>query len=119
MAQGVVYDTLTRLSWAQDPSSSNSTILGLMSYCSTLSLAGGGWRMPTIYELASIIDLTRAAPAADPTFFPNNWLYLTSSTIVAYASDSVPKYYATKSDGSIGAVSADALGNYGGTRCVR
>ena len=38
--------------------------------CSTLALDGGGWRLPTITELLSIVDSTRGSPAIDLTVFP-------------------------------------------------
>jgi hypothetical protein len=50
------------------------------SYCSALDLAGGGWRLPTLPELRSIVNPT-FRPTIDPAFFPNTigFLYATSA----------------------------------------
>jgi formylglycine-generating enzyme required for sulfatase activity len=41
------------------------------AYCSGLSLASGGWRLPTKDELESIVDKTRKNPTIDVAAFPN------------------------------------------------
>jgi len=67
---GTVTDTRSGLLWQQ-------AIGGVYDHftasarCSWLSLAGTGWRLPTIAELESIIDDTRFDPAIDPVAFPN------------------------------------------------
>jgi len=38
------------------------------TYCSTLLLDGGGWRLPTAKELDGIVDYGRREPAIDPVF---------------------------------------------------
>jgi hypothetical protein len=40
-----------------------------VAHCSSLTLDGGGWRLPTHPELMSIVD-TSLAPMIDQTFFP-------------------------------------------------
>ena len=40
------------------------------AYCTALSLAGSGWRLPTKAELESLIDDSRYNPAIDTTAFP-------------------------------------------------
>ncbi|TGL79173.1 DUF1566 domain-containing protein [Leptospira yasudae] len=55
-----------------------------LSYCNTLNLAGRSWRLPTVKELGSIVDVssTSAIVAANATYFPNtkNSYYWTSSS---------------------------------------
>lgn len=49
---------------------------------------GDGWRLPTRFELESILDLTRHAPAVDTTKFPDTkstWYW--TSTPCAWSSD--------------------------------
>lgn len=79
---GTVKDKTTGLTWQQGHSehvdwyyasgtesklNKNSPIKG---YCSALSLAGGGWHLPTINELKSIIE-PNSHPTIDKDFFPN------------------------------------------------
>jgi hypothetical protein len=85
---GVVIDRVTGLHWQQElPSTyggcsgeyagtegqvgSACTWAEAKSYCTSLPLAGQGWRLPTKIELESIIDETKVKPAIDGTFFPN------------------------------------------------
>jgi hypothetical protein len=70
---GSVYDTKTRLTWEQSPSTSTfmwgaATSSGTaQNHCA--SLDGGAWRVPTVAELVSIVDFG-AKPHADATAFP-------------------------------------------------
>jgi hypothetical protein len=41
------------------------------SYCLRLTLAPGGWRLPTSDELSSIVDMAREDPAIDVEAFPS------------------------------------------------
>lgn len=70
---GTVTDTLGGLQWQQsvDPGSYDQP--GAVALCSALVLGGyaaGAWRLPSIAELESILDLTRTNPPVDPTYFP-------------------------------------------------
>jgi hypothetical protein len=66
----VVLDTQTGLSWTQAASSAEMDESAALAYCSTLAANGGGWRLPSVGELQSIIDESRYDPALDPTAFP-------------------------------------------------
>jgi hypothetical protein len=73
VSDGVVEDNYTRLLWQRDGAAS-----GLLSwedavgYCETLALDGADtWRLPTIRELATLVDEARVAPAINTEAFPN------------------------------------------------
>ena len=67
---GTVLDTATGLTW-QCETEIPMTWLDAQEYCAKLKLAGGGWRLPTIVELQSIVDYTLLAPAIDSVAFPD------------------------------------------------
>jgi len=73
-SSGTVLDTKTRLVWQQPFAPSSMTWAAAKSYCAGLgaTLAGTGWRLPTIKELQTLVDVSVATgPSIDPTFFPN------------------------------------------------
>jgi len=58
---------------------------GAITYCAGLTLAGGGWHLPTLPELESIVD-TRYMPTIDPTAFPStpaNWFWSSSPSVAS------------------------------------
>ncbi|HEX7481307.1 MAG TPA: DUF1566 domain-containing protein [Polyangiales bacterium] len=69
-ADGTVYDTRTKLTWQRESDIDTFTLAAVQSYCAGLALAGGNWRLPTISELLSIVDVTNYRPAIDPNAFP-------------------------------------------------
>ncbi len=78
---GTVTDLATGLVWQQQDDNDSKTHAQAISYCQTLSLAGGGWRLPAIKELASITDRTLYSPAIDRIYFPNTkWSYYWSAS---------------------------------------
>ncbi|PJZ54889.1 DUF1566 domain-containing protein [Leptospira adleri] len=43
-----------------------------LAYCNSLNLGGGGWRLPSVKELVSLVDYSKtASPFINQTFFPN------------------------------------------------
>ena len=70
-AAGTVYDTRTRLTWQQNVDPNTYTWAGATMYCKDLALAGGGWRLPSVKELVTLVDVGQKSPAIDRTFFPN------------------------------------------------
>jgi hypothetical protein len=69
---GTVYDTATTLTWQRDANMAGIIWANAGPYCAGLtSPAGGGWRLPTINELATLFDYTRpGSPFIDPAAFP-------------------------------------------------
>jgi hypothetical protein len=41
------------------------------SYCASLELNGHTWRLPSIRELATLVDEAQVAPSINRTMFPN------------------------------------------------
>lgn len=64
----VVRDTATRLEWAVPWVDELST--DVSAYCTNLKLSNGGWRMPTLQELLTIVNRA-ASPAVDDKLFPH------------------------------------------------
>jgi hypothetical protein len=79
-----VQDNYTGLIWQRTGNSS-----GLISwdqavtYCSSLTIGGNTWRLPSVRELATLVDEAQVAPAINRTMFPstqygarsNNWYW--------------------------------------------
>jgi len=73
-ASGVVTDHVTNLEWQDDYSDNGGSIKsadwqGAIDYCSGLGLNGGGWRLPSIEELETIVGSSRYNPSIDTTVF--------------------------------------------------
>ena len=78
---GTVYDTKTALTWQQAaptgttyPWGASTTLGTAQNYCATLGTSGGGWRLPTMKELQTLIDYSQAGGSSamiDADFFPN------------------------------------------------
>jgi len=93
---GVVIDHKTKLEWQDDYSASaddddSESIAYLnwssaLTYCNTLKLDGGGWRLPNINELKSLI-VDKVAPTIDGEFEnASTSHYYWSSTALAHNS---------------------------------
>jgi hypothetical protein len=65
-----VTDRSTGLTWQRDVSATRVTWPEADAACTALELDGAGWRLPSMHELQSLIDESRAAPAIDPEAFP-------------------------------------------------
>lgn len=81
-----VLDKETGLVWAKSPTSDVTTWFGALEYCAGLVLGGRkGWRLPTIEELASLVDPANKSPAL-PSGHPftniQNGYYWSASTYV-------------------------------------
>lgn len=78
IVNGTVADSKTGLTWQQNisqikyPMTSNSGGTTATAYCASLGLAGTQpWRVPTVKELLTIVDVTQSSPAIDPNAFPS------------------------------------------------
>ena len=70
---GTVVDTKTKLMWQQTVSDPTYLPSDARTYCPSLALpfGGSGWRLPTVKELATLLDRSRAAgPMIDAAAFP-------------------------------------------------
>jgi hypothetical protein len=71
IASGEVMDNYTGLVWQQGSSSTTMTFAEAGSFCSSLGLNGHTWRLPSIRELATLVDEALVAPSINRTMFPN------------------------------------------------
>ncbi|HXJ21234.1 MAG TPA: DUF1566 domain-containing protein [Polyangia bacterium] len=71
-ASGTVFDTATRLTWQRAMSDTIVSQADAIAYCSSLDLAGGGWRLPTAKEMLTLVDYSvpTGLPMIDGTAFP-------------------------------------------------
>ena len=136
-ASGEVTDNYTGLIWQQTDSATpaGAAVIpwsGAAGYCAGLGLNGHSWRVPSINELATLVDEAHVAPAINKTMFPNtkygsysnNW-YWASTT---YGTSSYG-WAINFDDGFTGYNSGSATGKNGGpewdyftgawVRCVR
>ncbi|MBI4821121.1 MAG: DUF1566 domain-containing protein [Deltaproteobacteria bacterium] len=67
----IVTDVETGLVWARSVSPNLLTYTNGVAYCSGLSVAGRSWRLPTVFELMSLVDRSRSVSTIDPAAFPN------------------------------------------------
>ena len=58
-----VRDNTTQLLWQRSPDSATRTWKGSIAYCEELGLDGGGWRVPSLKELLTIVDSSQRLPA--------------------------------------------------------
>jgi hypothetical protein len=67
-----VLDNDTGLIWQRNVHTTSIIWDNAKQYCSDLSLGGSNdWRLPTIHELQTIMDVRLYNPAIDPAAFPN------------------------------------------------
>ena len=89
VAGGTVTDTATKLVWQQAVDPGTYTFSAAQTYCAGLALGGGGWRVPSVKELMTLVDFSVASPGPtiDATAFPNtpatNFWYFWSSSPLA------------------------------------
>jgi hypothetical protein len=70
-APGTVLDKRTGLTWQQGVDAKLYAWADAQAFCAALTLQGGGWRVPSMKELQTLLDVRLQSPAIDPTFFPD------------------------------------------------
>lgn len=67
-----VRDNDTKLTWQRGGDAMQYTWVAAAAYCAQLPVAGGGWRLPSLKELLTVVDPARTtAPAIDLNAFPD------------------------------------------------
>jgi len=94
LGDGTVRDNRSGLEWQQGVSLTEQNQAASVAYCTSLALDGGGWRLPTIDELRSIVD-DRFFPRIDPSFFPGtpSTLFWSSSPVAGSPSNGWAVYF--------------------------
>jgi hypothetical protein len=78
-----VVDTKTGLTWQRSVSPTTHTQSSAPAYCTNLQLAGSNdWRLPTLRELLTTVDVREINPTIDTTVFLDTPFSLWSSTAV-------------------------------------
>ncbi len=83
IGSGTATDVLTKLTWQLVPTATTKDLEDATAICTDLSLGGfaKGWRLPTVRELASLIDEAREeVPLVSAVFTPGPSQYFWSST---------------------------------------
>ena len=117
MDSDAVLDKETGLVWQQSPSTGPLSWFFAQLQCNNLAVGNRkGWRMPTVQELASLVDPTQsnpALPAGHPFSNVQSSLYWSAATSVADAS------VAWVVDFGNGDVKLDNKSLFNGFWCVR
>jgi len=89
-----VRDSATGLTWTRgNVSTERLEWQAAKDACEKLVLDGGGWRIPTIKELLTLVDYERHSPAIDPVFTCEpNW-YWSSTPYAPFAGYSWSVYF--------------------------
>lgn len=102
LTSDTVLDRTTKLTWQRTLDGTLRTQEEAETYCSGLSIAGAGFRLPTVKELQTIVEVSRHAPALDTNAFPgilgSSSMHWTSSR---YAKDDSNAWYVQFVDGSV------------------
>ncbi len=110
-----VLDVETGLTWQRVADSGTYDLADATTYCSTLALDGGGWRVPAVGELESLVN-PELAPVIDPIAFPSapSSAFWTSSPL--RPSDSIDGMIVHFNDGT---VINDIVTDLNAVRCAR
>lgn len=84
---GVVKDNETQLTWEAAPPVTVQTLAEATTHCANLGLLGGGWRLPTIRELATSIDPLTHSPAQHLVLVEDTGIQLESTAELGRVDD--------------------------------
>ena len=119
----VVVDRKTKLIWERSPQTDLRSFADAQAYCASLQLEGAtGWRLPTMRELMTIVDVRARNPAIDRKAFPSTAYAEPYWTSTVYGDTSGCKnksctWLVDFGSGSAGPTSSTY--NQGRVRCVR
>lgn len=121
VAGGEVTDNYTCLVWQAESSDTTATLTWdqATTYCQGLSLNGHAWRLPSLNELASVVDDVpsgNVSPAVDHDAFPNTAANAWYWTATPYGSSTTEEWSLNFEDGFTKHQPTATLGI---ARCVR
>jgi hypothetical protein len=110
-----VHDPNTHLTWQRAAAPGTYSWTGAVAYCPTVTDDGGGWRLPSLKELVTLIDNTRYNPAIDVNVFSGTNDAFWSATPLSGSTASAwnIRFYLGTADISLPATSGAQV------RCVR
>ncbi len=101
-----VYDTQTKLTWQQTPTSDAGTFPKMTqaaaeSYCASVVLGAGAGRLPTVNELLTLVDYSAphgGVAVIDATAFPGTpaGFFYTSTLVAAAGAGRIVNFYQTQ-----------------------
>lgn len=115
-ASGTVVDNETGLMWQRDVPAFNGPWLSALGYCEALTAGGySDWRLPSVKELRTIVDVGTVSPAIDLGAFPGtpSEFFWASTPWAGFLGTELGVNF------SVGCTAADSTGGYGRVRCVR
>ena len=127
---GTVTDKCTNLVWQQATNPTFLLFADAQAYCATLTLDNkSDWRLPTIFELQTIVDYGRVDPPTDPVLqIPVRgptipYVYLWSTTHWGFYPPNTPVNWTIEfSDGHTAVVQSGSSDQFGAVlfaKCVR
>ena len=120
IGNGTIVDNVTGLMWQKQDDATKRTWPDASTYCDALTLGGNSdWRLPTDFELQTIVDYGGRSPAVDPTFFPGTQSDFYWSSIVSAASVTPVAETVFFAAGQAFGFQSDAFGYSYFERCVR
>ena len=115
MTGDVAHDESTGLTWQRRVEHDNYSWRDAGHHCSTLDSNGGGWRLPSVRELLSLVDVGRVEPAIDTSAFPDT----PSEFFWSSSPSTAPAGTAWGVNFTRGASAAGLVGTEAHVRCVR